>query len=98
MRDHDIVGRFSAERFVAIGVQADAEGAMAFSRRIMEILKCEPVAVDRTVIPVQVRIGGATNRSEGVEILEDLFSVAESALLDARAENLRIKIAGEVTV
>lgn len=98
VRDHDIVGRFSGDRFVIIAAQADADGARALSRRILEILAHEPIAVESRKLSVTVRIGGATNRSEGVEILEDLFSVAESALLDARDQNATVKVAEELTV
>jgi hypothetical protein len=46
---------------------------------------------------VTLRIGGATNHSEGVEILEDLFTVAESALEDARAHAQDFVVAEEGT-
>ena len=43
-------------------------------------------------------IGGATSRSEGVEILEDLFRVSEEALHDARAREDHVKVAAEIAL
>ena len=97
-RDHDIVGRFAGDRFVVVAVQSDADGARHLSDRILEAITSEPVTVDQRVIPIKIRIGGATNRSQGVEILEDLFSVAESALLDARDQDELVKVATELHV
>jgi diguanylate cyclase (GGDEF)-like protein len=84
VRDHDIVGRYGGDKFVIVAVHSDAEGARALARRIGEAVADEPVAVMGRSFPLSIRIGGATNRSEGVEILEDLFTVAASALQDAR--------------
>lgn len=97
-RDHDIVGRFAGDRFVVVAVQSDTDGARHLSGRILEALTDEPVTIEQRMIPVKIRIGGATNRSEGVEILEDLFSVAESALLDARDQDALVKVADELHV
>lgn len=98
VRDHDIVGRFAGDRFVVVGVQADSDGARALSRRILEVVSGDPIRVEGQTVPARIRIGGATNRSEGVEILEDLFSVAESALLDARDQDAAVKVAEEMHV
>jgi diguanylate cyclase (GGDEF)-like protein len=95
VRDHDVVGRYAGDCFVIVAVHSDAEGAKALARRIRERLAAEPVAVGQRTVEVHLRIGGATNRSEGVEILEDLFAVAESALHDARSEALPLKLADE---
>jgi diguanylate cyclase (GGDEF)-like protein len=82
VRDHDVVGRYGDQRFVLAAV-ADGDGARALSRRVRHAVSGEPVAVGDRRIPVTVCIGGATNRSEGVEIMEDLFSVAETSLAEA---------------
>jgi diguanylate cyclase (GGDEF)-like protein len=87
VRDHDIVGRYGGDRFVVIAVHADAEGGRALGRRIATSVGAEPVTVAGRSFPVTLRIGGATNRSDGVEILEDLFTVAMSALEDARSRS-----------
>lgn len=97
-RDHDIVGRFAGDRFVVVAVQADAEGARSFATRIVQAMTEEPVTIEQRPVPIEVRIGGATNRSQGVEILEDLFSVAEGALLDARDADTQYKVAEELHV
>jgi diguanylate cyclase (GGDEF)-like protein len=98
VRDHDIVGRFGGDRFVVVAVQADADGARSLSRRLLEIVAGEPIATERHTTPVNLRIGGATNRSAGVEILEDLFSVAEEALEEARRSKATVKVAEELHV
>jgi diguanylate cyclase (GGDEF)-like protein len=82
VRDHDVVGRYGDHRFILAAV-ADTDGARALSRRVRRAVAGEPVAVGDRQIPVTVCIGGATNRSEGVEIMEDLFSVAETCLAEA---------------
>lgn len=79
VRDHDVVGRYAEDRFVIVAI-TDGEGAKALGGRLRKAACAEPVAVGDRQIPVAVRIGGATNRSEGVEIMEDLFTVADSAL------------------
>ncbi len=96
VRDHDIVGRYSGDCFVVVAVQSDLDGARSLIDRIQEMVASEPVSVDQRSVPLTIRIGGATNKSEGVEILEDLFSVAESALEDARSENVNAKVASEL--
>lgn len=98
VRDHDIVGRFSGDAFVVIAVQSDGDGARRLAERIHEHVGEEPLSVEGARIPAGVRIGGATNRSAGVEILEDLFQVAENALEDARKASGRTKVAAEVAV
>ncbi len=97
VRDHDVVGRYSGDRFVVVAV-ADGEGAKALSVRMRDAVAAEPVAVGDRRFPVTLRIAGATNRSEGVEIMEDLFAVAESTLEDARARQEQIRVAEEAGV
>ena len=79
VRDHDVVGRYGDARFVVIAV-TDGDGARSLCGRLRAAVTTEPVAIGDRQVPVTLRIGGATNRSEGVEIMEDLFSVAETAL------------------
>ncbi len=98
VRDHDIVGRYGGDCFVIVAVQSDSDGARSLIGRIQEMVASEPVSIDQGLVPLTIRIGGATNKSEGVEILEDLFSVAESALEDARSENVDAKVASEMAV
>jgi diguanylate cyclase (GGDEF)-like protein len=98
VRDHDMVGRYGGDRFVVLAVQADADGARSLGGRIRQLGCGEPVAVAGRAHTVQIRIGGATNRSEGVEILEDLFKVAESALADARSAGEQLRVAEELGV
>lgn len=97
VRDHDVVGRYSGDRFVIVAV-SDAEGAKSLSLRLRDAVGVEPVAVGERRFPVAVRIGGATNRSEGVEIMEDLFTVSESALEDARRRQEPVRVAEEMGV
>jgi diguanylate cyclase (GGDEF)-like protein len=97
VRDHDIVGRYGGDRFIVLAVHSNAEGARALGNRIRDLVAREPVAVGSRTVPVTLRIGGATNHSEGVEILEDLFTVAESALEDARAHAQDFVVAEEGT-
>lgn len=87
VRDHDIVGRYGDDSFVIVAVHADFEGAKSLSRRLRDGVSIEPITVDHRTTRVSLRIGGATNRSNGVEILEDLFNVAEQALAQARDDN-----------
>lgn len=98
VRDHDMVGRYGGDRFVILAVQADGDGARSLGGRIRQHVCGEPVAVAGRAHPVQLRIGGATNRSEGVEILEDLFKVAESTLADAKTAGESIRVAEELGV
>lgn len=95
VRDHDIVGRYGGDRFVVLAVHADSEGARSLASRIEKSVLAEPFAVGGRTIRVNVRIGGATNRSEGVEILEDLFAVAGSALEDARSRSVTVSVVDE---
>jgi diguanylate cyclase (GGDEF)-like protein len=96
VRDHDIVGRYGGDQFVIVAVHADFDGAVALSRRVRDMLAFDPVSVGNQTIQLSVNVGGATSRSEGVEILEDLFKVAEAALDGARAEQERYKVATEI--
>jgi diguanylate cyclase (GGDEF)-like protein len=95
VRDHDLVGRYGGDRFVVLAVQADTTGAKSLALRIEKAVISEPVAVAGRSIQVSVRIGGATNRSEGVEILEDLFAVAGSAVEDARNRSVSYSVVDE---
>jgi diguanylate cyclase (GGDEF)-like protein len=97
VRDHDVVGRYAGDRFVVVAV-TDGEGARAFCGRLRDAVALEPVAVGDRRLPVVVRIGGATNRSEGVEIMEDLFSVAETALEEAKRKSEGITVVEEMGV
>ncbi len=98
VRDHDVLGRYGGDRFVVVAVHSDADGARSLGARIRQHVAGEPVAVAAHGLHVALRIGGATNRSEGVEILEDLFTVAESALAEARSANEPIRVAEELGV
>jgi diguanylate cyclase (GGDEF)-like protein len=98
VRDHDVVGRYGGDRFVVVAVHSDAEGARSLGVRIRDQAGREPVTAAGRRHAVQLRIGGATNRSEGVEILEDLFTVAESALADAKQADEPVRIAAELGV
>jgi diguanylate cyclase (GGDEF)-like protein len=95
VRDHDIVGRYGGATFVVIAVHCDAEGAKLLARRMAEGVRQEPAVVGGRSIPVGLRIGASTNRSGDVEILEDLFSVAERALADARRQAVDFLCASE---
>ncbi len=96
VRDHDIVGRSAGDQFVVVATHADYDGAQSLSKRVRAAVTLDPVQVDGHTFPVTLRIGGATRRSEGVEILEDLFHVAEEALQDASAEDAPWKVQAEV--
>lgn len=98
VRDHDVVGRYGGDRFVVVAVHADGDGARSLGGRIRQHVCGEPVAVAGRSHGVAIRIGGATNKSEGVEILEDLFSVAESTLAEARTANEVFRVAEELGV
>jgi diguanylate cyclase (GGDEF)-like protein len=95
VRDHDIVGRFSGDRFVIMAVHCDAEGGRSLARRILECVHGEPVAVAGRSMRVEVRIGCCTSRSDGVEIMEDLFQVATTVLADARTRAIDFACADE---
>ena len=97
VRDHDVVGRYGGDRFVVVAV-TDGDGAKALDGRLRDAISLEPVAVNEKRIPVTMRVGGATNRSEGVEIMEDIFSVAETALEESRKKVERVAVAEEVGV
>jgi diguanylate cyclase (GGDEF)-like protein len=97
VRDHDVVGRYGGDRFVVVAV-TDGDGAKALGGRLRDAISLEPVAVNEKRIPVTMRVGGATNRSEGVEIMEDIFSVAETALEESRKKPERVAVAEEVGV
>lgn len=94
-RDHDIVGRYGGDCFVVVAVHCDAEGARHLGRRMAECVRGEPVAVAGRSVHVDLRIGCCTSRSGGVEIMEDLFQVAETALADARTRAIELACADE---
>lgn len=97
VRDHDVVGRYGGDRFVVVAV-TDGDGAKVLAGRLRDAISNEPVAVNEKRVDVTIRIGGATNRSEGVEIMEDIFSVAETALEESRTKSDRVAVADEVGV
>jgi diguanylate cyclase (GGDEF)-like protein len=97
VRDHDVVGRYGGDRFVVVAV-TDGDGAKVLGGRLRDAVSNEPVAVNEKRVAVTIRIGGATNRSEGVEIMEDIFSVAETALEESRKKADRVAVADEVGV
>ena len=97
VRDHDVVGRYGGDRFVVVAV-SDGEGARALGERILESANREPVTVGEKRFPLSLRVGGSTNRSEGVDILEDLFTVAEATLADARARSSAVAVAQDAGV
>ncbi|MDF1700196.1 MAG: GGDEF domain-containing protein [Planctomycetota bacterium] len=96
VRDHDIVGRSTGDQFIVVATHSDYDGARALSNRVRQAVTLDPVQVEGHTVPVDVRIGGATRRSEGVEILEDLFRVAEVALEDASAQDEPFMVQAEV--
>jgi diguanylate cyclase (GGDEF)-like protein len=98
VRDHDMVGRYNGDRFIVVAVHADGEGARSLGSRLCSIATREPVSVAGKRHALRLRVGAATNRSEGVEILEDLFTVAESALADARQGDEVVRVAPEAAV
>lgn len=97
VRDHDIVGRSVGDQFVVVAVHADYEGAVSLCERIRDGVAFDPVDVDQHSIPVGVNCGGATSRSEGVEILEDLFRVADEALREASQGDEHVKVAADAS-
>jgi diguanylate cyclase (GGDEF)-like protein len=97
VRDHDIVGRSTGDQFIVVATHADYDGARILSRRLRDSATLDPVAVGAHTVPVTLHIGGATSRSEGVEILEDLFRVAGEALQDARAREDRCAVRCDAT-
>ena len=95
VRDHDIVGRYSGDCFVVFAVHCDLEGGRFLAKRIFDCVRDEPVAVAGRALKVDVRIGCCTTRSADVEIMEDLFQVAGSALALARAQEVDFAVADE---
>lgn len=95
VRDHDIVGRYIGDQFVVVAVHADYEGALSLCERIRDGVAFEPVTIEQHSIPIGVQCGGATSRSEGVEILEDLFRVADKALREATRRVEHVKVAAD---
>jgi len=95
VRNEDIVGRYGGARFVVIAVHCDAKGARQLAERITTLARAEPTLVAASAPVPHLRIGCCTNRSEGVEIMEDLFSVAEGALGTARARAEEVVCAEE---
>ncbi len=94
-RDHDIVGRYNDDTFVIIGVQSDFKGVRSLCDRLRVAIVDTPLALSPREINVSVRIGAATHKSEGVEILEDLFRVAEEALAEAEGVSNHISVVHE---
>lgn len=97
VRDHDVVGRFGDDRFVILAI-TDGEGAKALGGRLRKAVSTEPVTVGDRELAIGIRIGGSTNRSEGVEIMEDLFTVAESALGVAASKGEGMAVVEEMEV
>jgi len=95
VRDHDIVGRYSGDCFVVFAVHCDLKGGRYLAKRILDCIRSEPVAVAGRSVKVDVRIGCCTTRSADVEIMEDLFQVAGSALAEARAQAVDFAVAHE---
>ena len=95
VRDHDIVGRSTGDQFVLVATHSDYDGARSLITRVQQAVTLDPVQVEGHTVDVRLCIGGATRRSEGVEILEDLFRVAEEALQDASAADEFARIQAE---
>lgn len=98
VRDHDILGRSSGDQFIIVAVHSDFEGANNLSHRIRDGIGLDPIAAGEYTVAIGVNIGGATSRSEGVEIMEDLFRVAEESLRDAGRTEGHTKIASEASI
>lgn len=98
VRDHDIVGRYGDDAFVIVAVQSDDNGARLLAQRLREGISGQPLVVDHEPTTISVRIGAATDSSDGVEILEDLFSVAEAALRQAREDASGVHVAENLGV
>lgn len=98
VRDHDIVGRYGDDAFVIVAVQSNDAGARQLAQRLRQGISGQPLVVDHEPTTISVRIGAATNSSEGVEILEDLFSVAEDALRQARGDESGVHVAENLGV
>ncbi len=97
VRDHDVVGRFGGGCFVVLAVHCPIEGARHLASRIGDCVAHEPVSVIGRTVWTKVRIGCCTNQSEGVEIMEDLFSVAQEALAEARTREVAVHCADDAT-
>ena len=87
VRDHDIVGRYGQSVFVVVAVHCSLRGAQSLARRLLDGIRGEPVQAVGTSVDVDAAIGCCTNRSESVEIMEDLFGVALDALREAREQD-----------
>ncbi len=98
VRDHDIVGRYGDDSFVVVDVQSNDNGARFLAQRLRAGISDQPLVVDHEATHLTVRVGAATNGSEGVEILEDLFVVAERALERARSADSGFHVADNIVV
>jgi hypothetical protein len=77
---------------------SDGDGARSLGQRILESASREPVTIGEKRFALALRVGGCTNRSEGVDILEDLFTVAETALEAARTRPDGVAVAEDASV
>jgi diguanylate cyclase (GGDEF)-like protein len=106
VRGDDILGRYDDTTFVVVGADDSDRargtkgtgGAGGMAERIRKAVTAEPIDVGELKVPARILIGGATNRSVGVEIMEDLFPVAEEALREAQDgfDDIRLALAAEV--
>ncbi|MCC7111279.1 MAG: GGDEF domain-containing protein [Deltaproteobacteria bacterium] len=85
LRETDMLSRVAGDEFVAVVMDANAEGAKALSDRLRAKLKNAPLLAGDKLLEVTVNVGTAT-LAEGDQSIDDLVIRANRALNEARAQ------------
>lgn len=86
VRMEDLVGRLGGEEFAIFLPQCSQEQTMAVAERVRHAIEDTPVAIeDGTLVPTTISVG-AIWTDDGAAALNDLLSVADRALYQAKTE------------
>ncbi|HVE79285.1 MAG TPA: diguanylate cyclase [Gemmatimonadaceae bacterium] len=86
-RSVDMVARYGGEEFVVVVPETSLDGALAFAERLRERVEGQAFSTGgRTRVRLTASVGVAGFPAPGVESVDALFSRADAALYQAKAE------------
>jgi two-component system, cell cycle response regulator len=85
VRREDSVGRYAAEKFVALLPLAKSEGVVVLAKRLCECIQAFKISIGGTAIPVSMSAGIAAIHKGQSTSEKELLTLAEEALQNAKA-------------